>query len=237
VTRFRGRPAKKAPVRRSKEETQAERHAVLVRGRAKGSEVARITRSMSGTERVLIVEAKRKGRNSLPLVVDFFVSVIRDPRAPMSMRMKAAENLGDRFGLPRRTEHDVDSVHVEAEMNFNQIRDMILRVREETGSTAAELDQALAVIAPDEEDRFRKLVAPVVVPECATAEEEHGLVLTYLKSLLTLDAEATEEDVRLAIIKAQADGDLRAERMHEMFLAVQNRLYRDEMEDDLTDTV
>jgi len=42
-------------------------------------------------------------------VVAYFVSVMNDPTARTADRIRAAENLADRGGSPRRTEVDVES--------------------------------------------------------------------------------------------------------------------------------
>lgn len=68
--------------------------------------------------------AKVYGNRWLPKAVVFWVGVLRDKNADPMVRMKAAENLADRFGLPRRRETEVDGV-VGTEEMASAMRDLI----------------------------------------------------------------------------------------------------------------
>lgn len=54
-------------------------------------------------------KATTMGRNALADVTKFWCDLIQDnvEGASVADRMRAAENLADRFGLPRKTDHDI----------------------------------------------------------------------------------------------------------------------------------
>ena len=63
---------------------------------------------LSDEERALRARARLYGNRWLPTAVVYCIGVLRDTKADPFLRMRAAENLFDRFGLPRRKETDVE---------------------------------------------------------------------------------------------------------------------------------
>jgi hypothetical protein len=51
--------------------------------------------------------ARRRGSIAIDAAVEYFVSLLRDSRASRDHRLRAAENLCDRFGFPRQSAVEV----------------------------------------------------------------------------------------------------------------------------------
>lgn len=69
--------------------------------------------------------ARRYGHRYVPKAVAYWVGLLRDNTADPILRMRASENLADRFGLPRRKETDVDGPGLSSEAVASAMRDLI----------------------------------------------------------------------------------------------------------------
>lgn len=84
----------------------------------------------------LLEEAKRTMGAALPVAMATVVSILLNPIAKNAEKLKAAQILFDRGGVPVRTEHEVKVVHTETR---SQMIDRIIRLASDMGLDPAKL--------------------------------------------------------------------------------------------------
>lgn len=103
------------------------------------SSLAALGHRLAHDERIqaaLLEESKRTMGAALPVAMATVIQILLNPAAKDAMKLRAAQILFDRGGIPQRTEHEVVVHHTESR---SQMIDRVIRLAKDMGLDPAKL--------------------------------------------------------------------------------------------------